>query len=447
MAPWKLDQRSGAAAWLRAAAERRALPHALLFTGGDGSAAAEFAAAAMECTAEQGRPCGVCHACRKVLSGIHPDVITVQDPEHKLLSAETVRNVRSDAYIRPNEGERKVYVFPDCALLTEADQNILLKTVEEGPPSAAFLFCAESASAVLPTLRSRCVECKLSPAETEETPPSPRAEAFLRADNAPAPITVQTNPLLTTPEALRASLEAEGVRVTPGLLPGSFQLRGTGNLTKLAAFQAGHFQVQDDAAALVTEAMDLRGGEQVLDVCAAPGGKSFRCAMAMGDKGRIVACDLYENKLRRIEAGAKRLHLTAIETAALDGRSFRAEWENAFDLVLVDAPCSGLGIIRKKPEIRYKKADDLFALPVVQTAILENASRYVKPGGQLLYSTCTILPEENGQVTDEFLAGHPDFRRESFALPVGKVPEGQITLWPQRQGTDGFYICRMRKAT
>lgn len=181
MAPWKLDQRSGAAAWLRAAAERRALPHALLFTGGDGSAAAEFAAAAMECTAEQGRPCGVCHACRKVLSGIHPDVVTVQDPEHKLLSAETVRNVRSDAYIRPNEGERKVYVFPDCALLTEADQNILLKTVEEGPPSAAFLFCAESASAVLPTLRSRCVECKLSPAETEETPPSPRAEAFLRA--------------------------------------------------------------------------------------------------------------------------------------------------------------------------------------------------------------------------------------------------------------------------
>ena len=171
MAPWKLDQRSGAAAWLRAAAERRALPHALLFTGGDGSAAAEFAAAAMECTAEQGRPCGVCHACRKVLSGIHPDVVTVQDPEHKLLSAETVRNVRSDAYIRPNEGERKVYVFPDCALLTEADQNILLKTVEEGPPSAAFLFCAESASAVLPTLRSRCVECKLSPAETEETPP------------------------------------------------------------------------------------------------------------------------------------------------------------------------------------------------------------------------------------------------------------------------------------
>ena len=181
MALWKLDPEAPAAVWLRAAAERRALPHALLFTGGDGPAAAEFAAAAMECTADHGRPCGVCRACRKVLSGIHPDVITVQDPEHKLLSAETVRNIRSDAYIRPNEGERKVYVFPDCALLTEADQNILLKTVEEGPPSAAFLFCAGSAAAVLPTLRSRCVVCKLHPEETEETPPSPRAEAFLRA--------------------------------------------------------------------------------------------------------------------------------------------------------------------------------------------------------------------------------------------------------------------------
>ena len=121
MPDWKLSQRSPAAAWLRAAAERRALPHALLFTGGDGPAAAEFAAAAMECTAAHGRPCGTCHACRKVLSGVHPDVTSVRDPEHKLLSAEVIRNVRADAYIRPNEGARKVYIFPDCALLTEAD--------------------------------------------------------------------------------------------------------------------------------------------------------------------------------------------------------------------------------------------------------------------------------------------------------------------------------------
>ena len=114
--------------------------------------------------------------------------------------------------------------------------------------------------------------------------------------------------------------------------------------------------------------------------------------------------------------------------------------------MLVDAPCSGLGIIRKKPDIRYKKPDDLFALPVIQRAILDNAARYVKPGGTLVYSTCTILPEENQEVTDGFLAEHPDFVRTPFALPdpVGET-EGQVTLWPHRHHTDGFYICRMER--
>ena len=117
-----------------------------------------------------------------------------------------------------------------------------------------------------------------------------------------------------------------------------------------------------------------------------------------------------------------------------------------FDLVLVDAPCSGLGIIRKKPEIRYKKPDELLTLPVIQTAILDNAAAYVRPGGTLVYSTCTILPEENGEVTDGFLADHPEFVRTPFTLPapVGET-DGQLTLWPQRHGTDGFYICRMER--
>ena len=117
-----------------------------------------------------------------------------------------------------------------------------------------------------------------------------------------------------------------------------------------------------------------------------------------------------------------------------------------FDVVLVDAPCSGLGIIRKKPDLRYKKADDLFTLPVIQTALLDNAAKYVAPGGVLVYSTCTILPEENEQVTDAFLAEHSGFCREGFTLPepVGET-EGQLTLWPQSHGTDGFYLCRMKR--
>ena len=115
--------------------------------------------------------------------------------------------------------------------------------------------------------------------------------------------------------------------------------------------------------------------------------------------------------------------------------------------MLVDVPCSGLGIIRKKPDVRYKKPDSLIDLPVLQTAILGNAAAYVKPGGALIYSTCTILPEENEQITDAFLAEHPLFSRERFELPapLGGVEAGQITLWPQRNDTDGFYICRMKR--
>ena len=124
--------------------------------------------AAMECQGGGQKPCGTCPACRKVFSGIHPDVITVRDEAHKNLSVDTVRQIRADAYIRPNEGARKVYIFPDCTILTEQDQNVLLKIVEEGPPYAAFLFCAENSSVVLQTLRSRCVELKLHPAVTVE---------------------------------------------------------------------------------------------------------------------------------------------------------------------------------------------------------------------------------------------------------------------------------------
>jgi hypothetical protein len=150
---------------MREAADRGRLAHALLFTGsGDRVAAARFAAAAMECTAGSGRPCGVCAACRKVLRDIHPDVLTVRDDEHRDMAVDVVRAARTDAYIRPNEGARKVYLFPDCGVLTERDQNVLLKIVEEGPPYAAFLFCAENPAVVLPTLRSRCVELKLRPA-------------------------------------------------------------------------------------------------------------------------------------------------------------------------------------------------------------------------------------------------------------------------------------------
>ena len=177
------DALDPAALHIREAAGRNALSHALLFTGGgDLLSAARYAAAAMECQSPGERPCGVCPACRKVFEQIHPDVIAVL-PEKggKLLPVERVRAIRADAYVQPNEGARKVYLFPDCALLTEQDQNVLLKVVEEGPPYAAFLFCAENASQVLQTLRSRCVELKPRPAPAQGEPLPEAAESLLRA--------------------------------------------------------------------------------------------------------------------------------------------------------------------------------------------------------------------------------------------------------------------------
>ena len=154
------------AARLRAAAKRGALSHALIFSGsGDRVSAARYAAAAMECTAES-KPCLACPACRKVMQDIHPDVTFVRDAEHKELSIDTVRAMRADAFIRPNEGARKVYIFEDCTILTEKDQNVLLKLVEEGPAYAAFFFCAENPAVLLQTIRSRCVEVKLPPTGT-----------------------------------------------------------------------------------------------------------------------------------------------------------------------------------------------------------------------------------------------------------------------------------------
>lgn len=273
------------------------------------------------------------------------------------------------------------------------------------------------------------------------------AEAFLQNSNSLPPAAAQVNLLRCSTEEARRALEAEGVQAEEHpWLPDCLLLRGTGDLERLKAFRDGMIYIQDPAARLAVMAAGPRPGDRVLDVCAAPGGKSFAAAISMGDRGKIISCDLHENKLGRIREGAARLGLASIHPQAADGRTFREDWAEGFDCVLVDAPCSGLGILRKKPDIRRKKADELFTLPVIQSAILDNAAHYVRPGGTLLYSTCTILPEENEEVTDAFLGAHPEFSRERFSLPspIGSA-EGQTTLWPHLHDTDGFYICRMAR--
>ena len=193
--------------------------------------------------------------------------------------------------------------------------------------------------------------------------------------------------------------------------------------------------------------LDPRPGEKVLDLCAAPGGKSTQIAGLLAGEGLLWSNEIVKSRAQALLSNVERLGVPNAVVSSCHPQRLCQSLQGFFDKVLVDAPCSGLGVIRKKPDIRFKDPEPLSGLPQVQSAILDNAASYVKPGGVLVYSTCTILERENREVTDAFLAAHPEFSRERFLLPgpAGEVSEGQITLWPQVHGTDGFYICKLRK--
>ncbi len=279
--------------------------------------------------------------------------------------------------------------------------------------------------------------------------PKGTLEGMLAADNEAPQTVVQVNLQKTTTEDLVKALEQEGVSTRPhGWMENCLILSGTGNLEKLDAFQKGLFYVQDPASRLSIQCAGLsRETGRVLDCCAAPGGKSFAAAVAMEGKGQITSCDIYPHKVELIQKGATRLGFDNITAVCQDAAAFVPEWEQAMDAVIVDAPCSGLGIIRKKPDIRYKDLKPMQELPELQLRILSNQSRYVRPGGVLMYSTCTVLRRENEEVAAAFLKEHPDFYPEKLKLP-GPFPEnetGMLTLIPGMYDTDGFFICRMRR--
>ena len=278
--------------------------------------------------------------------------------------------------------------------------------------------------------------------------PEGTLEAFLAADNAPAPMTLQYNPLKTQPQAVWDELTAAGVQLTPHpWLPGCMLASHAGDLTQLPAFCDGRVYVQDAAAALAARCAGAQPDMRVLDVCAAPGGKSFAMAMRMENRGMLTSCDIHPHKIALIEKGAARLGIENLHARVQDAATRCEEFVGQMDVVLADVPCSGLGVIRKKPDIRYKELAPLERLPQVQRAILENVSAYVKPGGVLLYSTCTVLRRENEAVVQAFLQAHPEFSAEPLELPDGlRVTDPRfVTLLPGQHDCDGFFICKMRK--
>lgn len=277
-----------------------------------------------------------------------------------------------------------------------------------------------------------------------------RIEPMLRANNEVPDTVVQVNTLKITAGDLVHRLEQEGVSVRAhSWMENCLVLSGTGNLEQLPSFREGLFYVQDAAAKLSVLCAQLPsdGEARVLDCCAAPGGKSFAAAIAMGDRGEITSCDVYEHKTALIAAGAQRLGITDLTAQKMDATFFVPQWENWFDALICDVPCSGYGIIRKKPDIRYKNLKEMESLPALQLKILENQARYVRPGGVLLYSTCTLVRAENEGVVESFLKDHPDYYLEKLQLPV-PLPEnetGMLALVPGEFDTDGFFIARLRR--
>ena len=275
-----------------------------------------------------------------------------------------------------------------------------------------------------------------------------RIEPMMVANNEAPKTVVQVNTLKITAEELLAKLEGEGVAAQlHHWMPDCLVLGSTGNLEQLPSFRDGLFYVQDPAAKLSVLAAELPENSRILDCCAAPGGKSFAAAMAMKGTGSITSCDMYAHKAKLIANGAQRLGIEDLTALQFDATQRNPEWVEAMDAVICDVPCSGYGIIRKKPDIRYKNLNEMAKLPELQKQILHNVADYVRPGGVLLYSTCTLTFDENEGMVSAFLKERNDFTLEPLTLPAPfpKNESGMLALVPGEYDTDGFFIAKVRR--
>lgn len=276
-------------------------------------------------------------------------------------------------------------------------------------------------------------------------------ESILESLSERPPIFARVNTTKITDQRLAEELKQEGISADiSDVLPDCLVLSDTGSLKENSQYKRGEFHVQDGSSQLCCTIAAPKSGDKVYDVCAAPGGKSFTLAEIMDNKGEVVSCDLHPHRVKLIAEGAQRLGLDCIKPSVRDAL---AEDENAdCDLVLCDVPCSGLGIIRRKPEIRQKSESEIAQLPELQYKILTSSSRLVKKGGRLVYSTCTLNPAENASVIEKFLDEHNDFEPCSIILPNGAEfkrlidePDYQFTVFPMTANTDGFFISIIKR--
>lgn len=269
----------------------------------------------------------------------------------------------------------------------------------------------------------------------------------------PSKQTARVNTLLTTVDDVIEELETEGFAVKKSeIIPEAIKsIRG--NLVKSKAFREGRITIQDESSMIVAYCVAPKENENILDTCAAPGGKTTHMAEKMNNRGEIVALDIHKHKVKLINENANRLHISNIQTKQMDAREVGNHFEKeSFDRILIDAPCSGLGVLKGKPDIKYSKSeDDIKRLAKIQLHILQSAAPLVKPGGTLVYSTCTVDKEENEEVAKQFLQLHPEFIGDDEI--ISRVPEKikpfvrnyEIEILPQSLKTDGFYIACFQK--
>jgi len=284
-------------------------------------------------------------------------------------------------------------------------------------------------------------------------------EKILASSNEPPHSSIRINTMKTTVEEMLEQLQNEGIEASPSpLASAGVNVEKGGNLAAHPNFLAGKWSMQDESSMLVAEVLEPKAGMTILDACAAPGGKSMHIGELMKGQGKLLSNDLHEHKRKLIAEQAERLGLEHIETSSGDATELAAKLPPAsFDAVLLDAPCSGFGVIRRKPEIKWSKSEeDVAAIASIQAELLEAMSGLVKPGGVLVYSTCTIAQEENEAQVAAFLAKHPEYVLDENWPPallarlkgLGIIDEnfnGQLQLLPYHANSDGFYIARLRK--
>lgn len=274
-----------------------------------------------------------------------------------------------------------------------------------------------------------------------------------KSNNEAPPLTIRTNALKVSREELFKELKknVKEISLTP-CSPEGIEMRGASDITVLSPFERGWFQIQDEASQLISHVLAPKPGQRVLDTCAAPGGKTTHLAQLMENKGEIFALDINASRLTLLEENCKRLGITNVKVFNQDA-SLPLGFTEKFHRILVDAPCSSMGVLRRNPDSKWKKREeDVVSLKRLQLNILNNLADYLKEDGILVYSTCTITPEENEEVIDDFLVGHPEFALDSISdvLPAGCSRlvnnRGGFQSYPHLHNMDGFFAARLRKS-